>query len=199
MIGVNLVRLNLTPMQLIAIQKKIYEIRNCKIMLDFDLAELYETETKYVKRAVRQNLRRFPPDFMFELTQEEWENLRCKFSTSSHGGTRYMPFAFTEQGVAMLSSVLKSDKAIDVNVSIMRAFVMLRQFSLSCKDLADKLARLEKSTTSSSRMYLKRWTCFCMKKTGKAGTALALDKSPYLNAGWYLCSVSRRYSLSRCV
>lgn len=115
-------------------------------MLDFDLAELYKTETKYVKRAVRQNLRRFPPDFMFELTPDEWESLRCSFSTSNigRGGTRYMPFAFTEQGVAMLSSVLKSDKAIDVNVSIMRAFVMLRQFSLSYKELAAKLAKLEK-------------------------------------------------------
>jgi len=115
-------------------------------MLDFDLAELYETETKYVKRAVRQNLRRFPPDFMFELTQNEWESLRCSFSTSNlgRGGTRYMPFAFTEQGVAMLSSVLKSDKAIDVNVSIMRAFVVLRQFSLSYKELAARLTKLEK-------------------------------------------------------
>ena len=133
-------------MQLVAIQKKIYEIRNCRVMLDFDLAELYETETKYVKRAVRQNLRRFPPDFMFELTQNEWESLRCSFSTSRlrHGGTRYMPFAFTEQGVAMLSSVLKSDKAIDVNVSIMRAFVMLRQFSLSYEELAARLTKLEK-------------------------------------------------------
>jgi len=131
-------------MQLITIQKKIYEIRNCKVMLDFDLAELYETETKYLKRAVRQNLRRFPADFMFELTREEWENLRCNFSTSSYGGTRYMPFAFTEQGVAMLSSVLKSDKAVDVNVSIMRAFVILRQFTLSYKEIADKLTKLEK-------------------------------------------------------
>jgi len=82
-------------------------------MLDFDLAELYNTETKYLKRAVRQNIKRFPSDFMFELSEGEWEGLRCKFSTSNkRGGTRYMPFAFTEQGVAMLSAVLRSDKAM---------------------------------------------------------------------------------------
>jgi len=114
-------------------------------MLDFDLAELYNTETKYLKRAVRQNIKRFPPDFMFELSEGEWEVLRCKISTSNkRGGTRYMPFAFTEQGVAMLSAVLRSDKAIDVNVSIMRAFVMLRQVAFSYKEMAHKLAKLER-------------------------------------------------------
>ena len=93
-------------------------------MLDFDLSELYEVETKYLKRAVRQNIKRFPTDFMFELTPEEWESLRCNFSTSNkRGGTRYMPFAFTEQGVAMLSGVLNSEKAIQMNIAIMRAFV----------------------------------------------------------------------------
>ena len=125
------------------IQKIIYEIRNQKVMLDFDLAELYETETKYLKRSVKQNMSRFPTDFMFELTSIEWENLRCNFSTSSHGGTRYLPYAFTEQGIAMLSSVLKSKKAIDVNISIMRAFVFTRQYALSHKDLTEKLKELE--------------------------------------------------------
>lgn len=81
-------------MQLAVIQTKIYEIRGQKVMLDFDLAELYQTETKYLKRSVRQNLNRFPADFMFELTKEEFESLRCNFSTSKKGGTRYMPFAF---------------------------------------------------------------------------------------------------------
>jgi hypothetical protein len=94
-------------MHLLTIQQKIFEIRGQKVMLDFDLAELYETETKYLKRSVRANSKRFPPDFMFELSKTEWESLRCNFSTSNkRGGTRYLPFAFTEQGVSMLSSVL---------------------------------------------------------------------------------------------
>jgi hypothetical protein len=131
-------------MELQIIQSKIFEIRSQKVMLDFDLAELYETETKYIKRSVRANIRRFPDDFMFELTKEEWELLRCNFSTSNQrGGTRYMPFAFTEQGVSMLSSVLNSDKAIDVNIAIMRAFVFVRQYALTHKDLTDKIKELE--------------------------------------------------------
>jgi hypothetical protein len=131
-------------MQLQIIQNKIYEVRGHKVMLDFDLAELYDTETKYLKRAVRANIRRFPNDFMFELSKSEWEILRCNFSTSNkRGGTRYLPFAFTEQGVSMLSSVLNSDKAIDVNIAIMRAFVLIRQYALSHKDLTAKLKKLE--------------------------------------------------------
>ena len=131
-------------MELQFIQSKIYEIRGYKIMLDFNLAELYDTETKYIKRAVRANARRFPSDFMFELTKEEWETLRCSFSTSNpRGGIRYLPFAFTEQGVSMLSSVLNNDKAIDVNISIMRAFVFVRQYALTHKDLTDKIKELE--------------------------------------------------------
>lgn len=131
-------------MELQLIQNRIYEVRGLKVMLDFDLAELYETETKYLKRSVRANIRRFPPDFMFELTKEEWELLRCNFSTSNQrGGTRYMPFAFTEQGVSMLSSVLNSVKAIDVNIAIMRAFVFVRQYALSHKDLTEKIKEIE--------------------------------------------------------
>ena len=131
-------------MELQLIQNRIYEVRGLKVMLDFDLAELYETETKYLKRSVRANIRRFPPDFMFELKKEEWELLRCNFSTSNQrGGTRYMPFAFTEQGVSMLSSVLNSDKAIDVNIAIMRAFVFVRQYALSHKDLTEKIKEIE--------------------------------------------------------
>ena len=113
-------------------------------MLDFDLAELYLTETKYLKRTVRINIKRFPPDFMFELTKPEWETLRCDISTSnSRGGTRYLPFAFTEQGVAMLSGILNSDKAIEVNIAIMRVFVFIRQYALSHNDLTAKLLELE--------------------------------------------------------
>lgn len=113
-------------------------------MLDFDLAELYGIETKYLKRAVRVNMKRFPADFMFELSKPEWETLRCNNSTSNkRGGTRYMPFAFTEQGVAMLSGILNSERAINVNISIMRAFVLMRQYALSHKDLTVKLQELE--------------------------------------------------------
>lgn len=113
--------------QLQIIQSKIYEIRGQKVMLDFDLAEMYQTETKYLKRSVKSNIKRFPPDFMFQLTREEFDGLRCNFSTSKRGGTRYMPFAFTEHGVAQLSSVLNSDIAIEVNIQIIRAFIAIRQ------------------------------------------------------------------------
>src|SRR5262245_30623396 len=130
-------------MQLQVIQRRIYEIREQKVMLDFDLADLYGTETKYLKRAVKQNIFRFPADFMFELTKNEWQDLRCNFSTSKRGGTRYLPYAFTEQGVAMLSSVLKSKKAVEVNIYIMRTFVFIRQYALSHKDLTSKLKKME--------------------------------------------------------
>ena len=130
-------------MELQRIQNKIYEIRKQKIILDYDLAELYETETKRLKEAVRRNINRFPPDFMFELSKEEFRKLRSQIASSKRGGTRYRPFAFTERGVAMLSTVLKSDIAIDVNIAIMRAFVFIRQYALSYKDLTEKLAALE--------------------------------------------------------
>lgn len=131
-------------MKLEKIQTKIYKIRGLKVMLDFDLAELYETETKYLKRAVKANIKRFPPDFMFELTKLEYDTLRCNFSTSNNrGGIRYMPYAFTEQGVAMLSGILNSDKAIETNIAIMRAFVFVRQYALTHKDLTEKLQVLE--------------------------------------------------------
>ena len=125
------------------IQRKIYEIRGQKVMLDFDLAEMYGIETKYLKRAVKHNIRRFPPDIMFELAKEEWESLRCKNSTlNKRGGTRYMPFAFTEPGVAMLSSVLNSDVAIEINISIMRVFITIRQ--LAANTPADRVGELER-------------------------------------------------------
>lgn len=128
----------------ITIQKKIHEIRDQKVMLDYDLAELYETETKLLKRSVKRNIERFPSDFMFELNKIEWENLRSQFGTSSsHGGTRYLPFAFTEQGVAMLSSVLNSKKAIEVNISIIRTFVMIRKSGMNYAELSIKLKEIE--------------------------------------------------------
>ncbi|TAM93702.1 MAG: ORF6N domain-containing protein [Chitinophagaceae bacterium] len=131
-------------MELQTIQSRIYEIRSQKVMLDFDLAEMYEVENKRLKEAVRRNIDRFPVDFMFELTKEELETLRTQIATSKRGGTRYPPFAFTEQGVAMLASVLNSLKAIQVNIQIVRAFVYLRQYALSHKDLTEKLKKLER-------------------------------------------------------
>jgi hypothetical protein len=139
-------------MELQGIQNKIYEIRGQRIMLDFDLAEMYETETKRLKEAVRRNIDRFPDDFMFQLSKDEYDNLRTQLATSSHGGTRYMPFAFTEQAcpersrrVAMLSSVLNSKKAIQVNIAVIRAFVVLRQHLTDYKDLKENIAELEKN------------------------------------------------------
>ena len=120
-------------------------IRGQKVMLDADLADLYGVETKALNRAVRRNIGRFPDDFMFQLTFDEAEHLRCQFGTSRWGGRRYQPYAFTEQGVAMLSSVLRSERAVRVNIEIMRAFVQLRQMLASHADLARKLAALEKN------------------------------------------------------
>lgn len=121
----------------------LYVIRGQRVLLDFDLALLYQVETKALKRAVRRNEARFPADFMFELSSEEWENLRCQFGTSSWGGSRYLPFAFTEQGVGMLSSVLSSDKAIQVHIQIMRAFVRFREIMLENRDLTKRIDALE--------------------------------------------------------
>ena len=128
------------------IQSKIYEIRGQKVMLDFDLAAMYNVETKRLKEAVRRNIRRFPVDFMFELTNEEYNFLRTQFATSKgRGGTRYMPFAFTEQGVAMLSSVLNSEVAIEINIHIMRAFVAMRRMVTSSpiEEVAELRAEVE--------------------------------------------------------
>jgi len=134
-------------MELSIIKEKIFTIRGHKVMLDFDLAELYAVETRVLKQAVRRNIDRFPDDFMFELTKEELENWRSQFVMSNETnkmGLRYAPFAFTEQGVAMLSSVLKSKKAIDVNIAIMRSFVMLRQHLTNYGSLKEQIAQLEK-------------------------------------------------------
>jgi len=156
-------------MQLQTIQNSIYELRGQKVMLDFDLAKLYEVETKVLNQAVKRNIKRFPPDFMFELTLEEYNSLRSQFVTSNvfgslrtqiaalekhslrtqiatskgRGGRRYLPYAFTEQGVAMLSGILNSKKAINMNIAIMRAFVFIRQYALTHKDLTEKLKELE--------------------------------------------------------
>ena len=127
------------------IQSKIYEIRGRKVMLDRDLAELYQVTTGNLNKAVKRNLKRFPPDFMFQLTVEEWEALRFQIGILKNGRgehTKYLPYAFTEQGLAMLSGILNSDIAINVNISIMRAFVAIRQMIASPK--TNKIDELEK-------------------------------------------------------
>ncbi|MBT2563727.1 ORF6N domain-containing protein [Pedobacter sp. ISL-68] len=154
-------------MQIIkSIQNRIYEIRGERVMLDFDLASLYEVETKALNQAVKRNIKRFPEDFMFQLTSAEFEeirlqigasnqgtssqivmtggtNLKSQIVTSSWGGTRKLPYAFTEQGVAMLSGVLKSDKAINMNIAIMRTFVDVRKILLKQSNLNEQLTEIK--------------------------------------------------------
>lgn len=133
---------SLVPTELV--ERHILVIRGENVLLDADLAELYEVETKALTRAVRRNIERFPEDFMFQLSPEEFDDLRRHSGTSSQwGGRRYAPYAFTEQGVAMLSSVLRSQRAVDVNVEIMRTFVRLRRMLASNAELSRKLAALE--------------------------------------------------------
>ena len=126
------------------ITKAILVIRGHRVLLDADLAALYQVETGALVRAVMRNRRRFPDDFMFQLVTDELANLKCQIGISSWGGRRSLPYAFTEQGVAMLSSVLRSDRAVDVNVEIMRAFVELRRVLNSHAELARKLEALER-------------------------------------------------------
>jgi phage regulator Rha-like protein len=135
-----------------SIERKIYLIRGHKVMLDSDLAELYQVPTKALNQAVRRNLDRFPADFMFQLNDEELENLRSQIVTSSgsHGGRRYAPFAFTEHGVAMLSSVLASKRAIQLNILIVRAFIRLREYLATHKDLARKMEDVERTQQEHS-------------------------------------------------
>ncbi len=132
-------------MELQTIQTKIFEIRSQKVMLDFDLSTMYEVENRVLKQAVKRNLDHFPEDFMFQLTKKEWQEVitNCDnlFETAKFSAAT--PFAFTEQGVAMLSSVLKSKKAVQVNIAIMRAFVFIRQYALTHKDLTEQLKALE--------------------------------------------------------
>jgi hypothetical protein len=136
---------NLIPAE--RIENAIHQVRGLRVMLDESLAELYDVETGALVRAVKRNPERFPEDFMFQLTEEEFQTLRCQTGISiGRGGRRYRPYAFTEQGVAMLSSVLRSSRAIEVNIEIMRAFVRLRHLLASNAELARKLDELEKKT-----------------------------------------------------
>ena len=125
------------------IKNLIYVVRNCQVMLDRDLASLYHVETGYLNRQVKRNIGRFPADFMFQLSKEEVENLKCHFGISSWGGDRHQPFAFTESGIAMLSGVLRSEIAVDVNIRIMRAFVAMRHFFVNNAQIFQRLAHVE--------------------------------------------------------
>ncbi len=133
-------------MQLTTIQNKIYEVRGQSVMLDFDLAELYEIETKVLNQSVKRNMERFPERFMFRLTQDEWKIMRSQIVTASDQSKRNVnitPFAFTEHGVTMLASVLRSKKAIQTNIAIVDAFLSLKEFVMSYKELSDKLKEME--------------------------------------------------------
>jgi ORF6N domain len=135
-----------TQPQAALISSKIHLLREHRVMLDADLAELYQVATKVLVQAVKRNFTRFPEDFMFQLSAQEFANLRSQIVTSSWGGRRTAPYAFTEQGVAMLSSVLSSPQAIAINVEIMRTFVMVRQLAATHQDLAKRLNELEAKT-----------------------------------------------------
>jgi hypothetical protein len=137
------------------IERRIYLIRGKKVMIDFDLAELYGVTTKQLNQQVSRNRRRFPEDFIFRLTKEEAEALRSQFVTSKtgRGGRRYLPNAFTEQGVAMLSRVLKSDQAIDVNIAIMRAFVRLRQMLETNEELNRKFTAVIRKLSTHDKYF----------------------------------------------
>ena len=140
------------------IKEMIYVIRGQKVMLDSDLAKLYGVETRQLNRQVRRNIIRFPDDFMFELGKAEFENLKCQNGTSSfeYGGRRKQPLVFTENGVAMLSSVLKSDQAALVNISIMRIFTKLRSFMMFEKELVTRINRLESDTTEVFKVVFEK-------------------------------------------
>jgi hypothetical protein len=134
-------------MQIAILQSKIHDIRGQKVMLDYDLATLYELETRVLNQAVKRNIKRFPSDFMFQLSEDEYSSLRSQIVILDDVGRgkfkKYLPFAFTEQGVAMLSGILNSDVAINVNIAIMRTFVMIRKYALEHKKFNEKLLEIE--------------------------------------------------------
>ncbi|MFZ4715782.1 MAG: ORF6N domain-containing protein [Bacteriovoracaceae bacterium] len=140
------------------IEKMIYVIRDQKVMLDSDLAELYGVETKALNQAVKRNIKRFPEDFMFRLSENEYDNLKSQIVTSSEnwGGKRKQPLVFTENGVAMLSGILNSDRAIEVNISIMRIFTRLRSFLVMEYSLGEKINKLEQGTNKLFKIVFER-------------------------------------------
>jgi len=145
-------------------QTLIYDFRGYKVMLDVDLASLYGVETKRLKERVRRNLSRFPEDFMFELTNDEFESLRSQIASSKRGGTRYAPMAFTEQGVAMLSTVLNSEKAIQVNIEIMRAFANYRALLIDSKDFRRELKVLDEKINQIFKFLLEKLDALSQKQ-----------------------------------
>ena len=142
------------------IQEKIYIIRGQRVMLDSDLAKLYSVDTKTFNRQVKRNIFRFPSDFMFKLSESEYKNLRCQNGTSrwTHGGRRSQPSVFTENGVAMLSSVLKSKSAVQINISIMRIFTKLRSFQIFEKEIVNKIEQSNQKVIVFLKLFLKDWT-----------------------------------------
>lgn len=133
---------------------KIYAIRNQKVMFDTDLAELYGVETRRLNEQVKRNIDRFPEDFMFQLTQDEFDNLKSQIATSSWGGRRTLPYVFTEHGVLMLSSILNSDRAIKVNIQIMRIYTRIREMLVTHKEILSKLEKIEKKIGSQDNQIL---------------------------------------------
>jgi hypothetical protein len=176
---------NFVPVEII--QNKIFLIRGHKVMIDFDLALLYGVETKALIQAVKRNLRRFPSDFLLNLTKEEYGFLRSQIVTSKKGsgGRRYLPYAFTEQGIAMLSSVLTSNRAIDVNIQIMRTFTKLREMMISHKDLAHKIEDLERKFMDHDKRFVSVFNAIKqlllekeenIKKRGPMGFVIPVNK-----------------------
>lgn len=146
------------------IQQKIVEVRGEKVMLDFDLAILYNVETKALNQAVKRNHTRFPEDFMFQLSQDEYNDLKSQFVTSSWGGARKLPFAFTEHGITMLAGILRSDRAITMNILIVRAFIVLRKAAIHYKELTERLALLENSSHTQFKEIYKALNYLIEKK-----------------------------------
>ncbi len=150
------------------IESKIHEIRGMKVMLDRDLAALYEVPTKVFNQAVKRNEHRFPFDFRFQLNKEEFETLRSHFVTSNKGGRRYLPYAFTEQGVAMLSSVLNSETAIAVNIAVIRTFAQMRRFAMGYQELKDYLQQLEGRYDDNFKEIYQALNLLLAQKTSEA-------------------------------
>lgn len=133
------------------ILNRIFVIRGQKVMIDEDLAQMYDVETRRLNEQVKRNIKRFPGDFMFTINQKEFENLKSHFATSSWGGRRKLPNAFTEQGIAMLSSILNSETAIEVNIKIIRVFTRMREFAFTNKEILLQLSKLEKEVKNNSK------------------------------------------------
>jgi hypothetical protein len=185
------------PSELIA--SKIYVVRRVKVMLDRDLAELYGVETKALKQAVKRNIKRFPDDFMFILSKEEFVNWRSQFVTSKSDkmGLRYAPMAFTEQGIAMLSSVLNSERAIVVNIQIMRTFMRLRQILSTHSDLARKLAELEKKLTERLNVHERAIVHVLGEVRKLMASAESSPESPKRKIGFDVKEKAARYQINR--